>query len=327
MGIREHRKKQRAEKALFLAGLLAKQSTATKARIAVTDTNPNTSAVQSTDVSTTSSMDLPDLPQINTSVPKLTELCARNVVTNSEPCGPLLQCQVPELTHTQQEQNIIRNGVTKTNVNLEETCIENTTDLNTILTNSPEEDTTQQDADLDITLDYMNDPDTPSGSPVPAKGTGSSNCESDSMELVVNKNNIKTYTRMKTTRPTQEQPPLPNVTDSMDIDMIEDTRNVELIDLSENLAKSLVITDLEELMNEHFQPEFNVETNIPDRPMSPKGTFSYSFLGIRRKQSTPKTAGTGKYQCLACPSNWDTRGAMCEHYRVSHPPSLVMNAL
>ena len=324
MGIREHRRKQRAEKALFLAGLMAKQagsqSTVTKARIAVTDTTPNTPAVQSTEVSTTSSTDSSNTLPTTTSVSEPTERCTRNVVTLAD---PPTQGKVSELPQIEQDVNNNRNGVTNTNEDLEITSIENTTDLDTTLTNSPEDDTTQHDVDLDNTMEYTSDIPQESvvtASPVHAKGTGSSASETDSMELIVNKNNTKTYTRIKRTKPIQEQLPLPKVIDSTDIDMIEDTRNAELIDLSENLAESLVITDLEELMNEQDQHELNLEANPPDRPMSPKGTFSYSFRGIRRKQSTPKTAGVGKYRCPTCPSNWDTRGAMCEHYRLSHPP-------
>ena len=320
MGIREHRRKQRAEKALFLAGLLAKQATATKDRIAVTDTSSDTLVMQSTEVTTTDSSDT--LPTL-TSVPDHNEPCARNAVMILEPCGPPSHCPVLESLHAEQEQCTDINGVTNSNVNLEITSTKDIDELDTTLTNSPEEDTTQHDMDLDNTLEYTSETDIAlkslaSSSPIPTKG--SLTCESDSSDLVVNKTNTKTYTRTKRSKPTPEQPALPSVTDSTDIDMIEDTRNAELIDLSENLAESLVITDLEELMNEQYQPELNVEANPTDRPMSPKGTFSYSFCGIRRKQSTPKTAGDGKYRCPTCPTNWDTRGAMCEHYQSSHPP-------
>ena len=320
MSIREHRKKQRAEKALLLAGLLAKQSTMTNARNAVTDVILDTSSVQSTEVSTTTTIDSSDAP-------KVIETCARNAVTMAEPCGSGEKATVLELMQNEQDYTRNGNGVTDSNVNIESTNTEKATDLENTITNTPEEDITQgdqtNDVDLDKTLDYPCDIDSVE-SPDKSlsafdEGNSSCFCESDSVELSVNKNNSKIYTRIKRIKPTQKPMPATNVTDSADIDMIEDTRNAELIDLSENLAETLVITDLEELMNEQDQTEINTETILPNRPMSPTGTFSYSFRGIRRKQTTPKTAGDGKYRCPACPSNWDTRGAMCEHYQLSHP--------
>ena len=101
--------------------------------------------------------------------------------------------------------------------------------------------------------------------------------DSDTAELSVNKNNPKSYTHDKRSKPTVHTPATTNVIDSADIDMIEDTTNAELMELSETLAESLVITDLKELMNAQAQSEAEIETVLPTWPMSPKGTFTYSF--------------------------------------------------
>ena len=230
------------------------------------------------------------------------------------------------------------NGVTASNVAQEHTDSENNCDLNKTLSSDSFAEA-NVDTDLDKTLEYsvhkdndsetfdtfraddVNDAksqtaDTSQTDDVEVENSS----ESDTAELNVNKNTTKIYTHTKRTKPTLPHQPRAPVIDNTDIDMIEDTTNAELINLSENLAETLVIMDLEELMNAQDQSDTDAQTSLPARPMSPKGTFTYSFRGIRRKQSTPMTAGTNKYRCPACPSNWDTRGAMCEHYRLSHPP-------
>ena len=87
MSIREHQKKQRAEKALFLAGLLAKQSTTTSTRNAVTDAISDTPTVQSTEVSTTTMTDSSDTLLTRSKALKATETYARNAVATAELCG------------------------------------------------------------------------------------------------------------------------------------------------------------------------------------------------------------------------------------------------
>ena len=52
--------------------------------------------------------------------------------------------------------------------------------------------------------------------------------------------------------------------------------------------------------------------------MSPKGTFTYKFRGIRRKQDKTSITDGKKYKCPSCSTNWDTRGAMCRHYKEKH---------
>ena len=102
----------------------------------------------------------------------------------------------------------------------------------------------------------------------------------------------------------------------MDIDECISTSE-ELCSLSDTFADNLVITDLEELMNEN---ESSPQSVLPVRPQSPRGTFTYRFQGIRCKASTPVSAGENKYKCPTCPTMWNTRGEMCEHYRKVHPP-------
>ena len=294
MGIREHRRKQRAEKALFLAGLLTKQSKQadTTARNAVTDTAPSTSDVQINEVSTSTK---------TMGIPKLSELCNRIAVTNDEAratttleqrCLDPLQDNDRNVvtsndvdedpvrfaenpindTSTDPVIEVTRNGVNSGNVGESNIDVTNTKHG---LSKTVLDDIIQQEVDLDVTMEYIQDIDIPSPSPTVA-------CNQDSSELVVNKSVAKTYTRTKTSVPIQHRVSSPSTvsTPSTDIDMIEDTRNAELLTLSDNLAESLVITDLEELMNEQNQSEEAEMTTARDRPTSPRGTFSYNFMGI-----------------------------------------------
>ena len=67
----------------------------------------------------------------------------------------------------------------------------------------------------------------------------------------------------------------------MNIDMSEDNigtdTNMELLNLSDTFADSLVIRDLEELMDESETPQ---QIILPTRPQSPRGSFTYRFQGI-----------------------------------------------
>ena len=129
MSIREHRRKQRAEKALFLAGLLAKRASTN--RNAVTETTPkipDNSDIQSSVVTTSITV-----------IPKLSELCARNVVTNIEPDHLITPESIPQ----EQSHDLDRNGVTVQGV---------TRDVGNL-----DQDAATGPADLDVTLDYIHD--------------------------------------------------------------------------------------------------------------------------------------------------------------------------
>ena len=148
--------------------------------------------------------------------------------------------------------------------------------------------------------------------------------DSDAEELTLNKANQQTYSQktLMTTRQTSEIPASTSTSlctnTNIDIEMDEDIDTAaDLCSLSDTFADNLVITDLEELMNENETPP---QTILPIRPQSPRGTFTYRFQGIRRKASTPVSAGENKYKCPTCSTTWNTRGEMCEHYRKTHSP-------
>ena len=122
-------------------------------------------------------------------------------------------------------------------------------------------------------------------------------------ELVVNKQGTKIYqhdSAYKDLCPT-EKPATTPIKSTEDIDMLEDATNAELVNFSDNLAESLVITDLKDLMDYHD---------------------TYQFRGIRHKQDKTLTSDGKKYKCLACPTSWETTGAMCRHYKERHPAVL-----
>ena len=148
-------------------------------------------------------------------------------------------------------------------------------------------------------------------------------------ELILNKCISRTYSCVKKasiSRVTKDLPALVTPTLCTNIDMSEDNintdANAELLNLSDTFADSLVIRDLEQLMDES---EPTQQTILPIRPQSPRGSFTYRFQGIRRKSRTPVSAGENKYKCPTCPKTWNTRGEMCEHYRNSHPPLPCMD--
>ena len=116
----------------------------------------------------------------------------------------------------------------------------------------------EQVTNLDSTTDYTNQDDNPS--------------ETDLEEIILNKGSIKTYSRKKQSPSPSAGPPITvDSTTNTDIDMADDTTgtdmNMELLNLSDNFAESLAITDLEELMDESETPG---QTILPTRPQSPE---------------------------------------------------------
>ena len=171
-----------------------------------------------------------------------------------------------------------------------------------------------EDADMEINLNSTTD----------YTNQEANSSDTEVGELILNRCTSQTYSRVKKTlisRVTKDLPAPTPPSLCTNIDMLEDNTNTdtnaELLNLSDTFADSLVIMDLEELMNEN---ELTQQTILPTRPQSPRGSFTYRFQGIRRKSGTPVSAGENKYKCPTCPKTWNTRGKMCEHYRNSHPP-------
>ena len=170
----------------------------------------------------------------------------------------------------------------------------------------------EHDINLNTTTDHTNHEDNPS--------------DSEFEELTLHKYNSRTYfhekkaleSRTTTCSSTVAKSILGKNINMSDNDTGADL-NMELLNLSDTFADNLVIRDLEELMDESESTKQIILPTRP-RPQSPRGSFMYRFQGIRRKSSTPVSAGENKYKCPACPRKWNTRGEMCEHYRNSHPP-------
>ena len=344
MGIREHRKKQRAERALFEAHMKARKEAQSNQKKSVSQSGNNNINISVTIVSSTEiNKDSVDVQTISDNI--LTEVMStfklpkehslelfsdadeyndeetsnRNAVTENIDIGKVATQKPSSLTEKNKQvlsqldsDDHSRNGVTQDLGTLGSANATTESNDATIEQDGKINDTCM-DIDLDNTIDYTDQ--------------NRNYLDSDAEELILNKVNQQTYSHAKTlttSRQTSEIPVSttipPGINTSIDIEMDDDIDTaVELCSLSDNLADNLVITDLEELMNENEIPP---QTILPIRPHSPRGTFTYRFQGLRHKASTPVSAGENKYKCPTCPTTWNTRGKMCEHYRKTHPPPL-----
>ena len=342
MGIREHRRKQRTEKAIFEAHMKARKDAQRKGTLISQSGNNNNINIKASISSPTElNKDKPTAQTLSENI--LAEVMStfqpvnnnshelfidinenndeisnngigvtannesknietendrsRNVVTQKQSSLPKNVASQPN--SKTQKQN--KNGVT-------EDCITTFPDTNPMESIDEPQDM-DMSLNLDDTIDYTDE-----------------KLDSETEELMLNKNNPQTYSHSKNAdlskQSTTTAPEiLPQDTDNnlnIDIEMEDDIDIAkDMCSLSDNLADNLVITDLEELMNEN---EILPQTAAPLRPNSPKGTFTYRFQGLRRKPSMPVSAGENKYKCPSCSTAWNTRGEMCEHYRKTHPP-------
>ena len=312
MNIREHQRKQRADKALFLAGLIAKQTTANNHGNAVTteniQDNPNdlsqlpadinavTNGAQSNEILTTENTLPTDTVTTEVNYLNNCENSSRNAVTTDDPADVGERTAKPILSLKEHIDMLDRNGVTASNVAQEHTDSENNCDLNKTLTSDSFAEA-NVDTDLDKTLEYsvhkdndsetfdtfraddVNDAKSQTADTSQTDNVEVENLsESDTAELNVNKNTTKIYTHTRRTKPTLPHQPTAPVIDNTDIDMIEDTANAELINLSENLAETLVITDLEELMNAQDQLDTDAQLVYQQGQCHPRGLSPTVFV-------------------------------------------------